>query len=1157
VTWVPSQIGTFPIYVVVNGDHAIEEYSYDNNTASRNIIVELTVNPLDLVLEGDESLTMEGTTFNQVGNVIIRDNASLILDEATLKIVQETNNEFQMLLENNASLSLINSTLTSNANLRIYFFDQSEMFIDPSQVGSMITLELHDNTSITITESTVGADIVAASDSNATVTAFNSTLTRSWSGFGGNSVAYLTGISAPALVAKESAIIVHYQWLNAMVLDGTGAPLEGAYVEVDFYYNDTYYASGTSGDDGYVLFQCLCDRITSSGFQFFGTFRLNATYWYDGQRFDSDSYSSVSFEPYSPPVYRDDRAVTIKISDALPDLDPPFHVSDLTPARNEIVNLQANISNVGVVPAHYVLIRFQDDDTIIEDVTLERIDPDETINVYSNWTAVYPLGLHNISVTVDPYGVIPEPNETNNVNYTWVDVRGVPDLVITSDDITVEPSSPTVNSSTVVTVRVKNDGDVSATDVNVSLYEQPPVGPEAFVGKEVISQIYANTTGQTTITWTPSMPGNYTLIIIVDGDDLIEESNDDNNRVEKAVHVKNYADLVPADVQFSPASQVEAGNMLEVEVDIRNEGESTASNVVVRFWVGIPSTGTMFDEVVVPQILSSETNAAVGVWQANTSDYQKMETRLIYIQVNPDQIVKETDYSNDNTSATINVIDYRPDFLFIGPIQVMKGGQVVGNASAGDAVNVVTTLKNDGLNSALGVDVWLYSMDNDSYITTIARFTTDIGADGTVNINQTWVINGTMGVNDIVAWANHDMTIAERRYDINWISVEFNITPPEPIININLGGITNYEPDTQVFVRGTVINEISGQPLSGLTVTASLTTVSGVQIGDSTTTTTSSIGYYETPIYIPAGLETGDYLIKVQVDISGTAYYANAGIYVEPIYEAGSIPWWVWLVIIIVVAGVIIGFSLYLYKYGLGKMVECGECGALIPENSKKCPKCGVEFETGTAKCSECGAWIPASATTCPECGARFIGVTIGEEEDEYIKKMREQYESMLADQKELAKEDIGRKYSEAKFIAWWKKQPNYISFENWLTEEEERRKSGAFPCPVCGTLNPRGATICHKCGTIFETKTAEKEEPKRRPLRRIVRRSAGKAKSKDEAEEEPVGDSEEPKAAEKGPESSTKPEEENSDTKEAAEESQNDESDKGDAGEDDTEKGT
>jgi ribosomal protein L40E len=180
-------------------------------------------------------------------------------------------------------------------------------------------------------------------------------------------------------------------------------------------------------------------------------------------------------------------------------------------------------------------------------------------------------------------------------------------------------------------------------------------------------------------------------------------------------------------------------------------------------------------------------------------------------------------------------------------------------------------------------------------------------------------------------------------------------------------------------------------------------------------------------------------------------------------------------------------------------MVECGECGALIPESSRRCPKCGVEFEVGTAKCSECHAWIPSNSTSCPECNAKFISEAIEEEEDAYLKKMRGQYESYVETFRDEAKRVLGKKYHDGKFSEWWKKQPTYTSFESWLAQEENKRKVGGLACQSCGTLNPRGATICHKCGSVIERPNAnlpgadEQKQDDKKPLRRIVRRPVEK----------------------------------------------------------------
>jgi len=51
----------------------------------------------------------------------------------------------------------------------------------------------------------------------------------------------------------------------------------------------------------------------------------------------------------------------------------------------------------------------------------------------------------------------------------------------------------------------------------------------------------------------------------------------------------------------------------------------------------------------------------------------------------------------------------------------------------------------------------------------------------------------------------------------------------------------------------------------------------------------------------------------------------------------------------------------------------------------------------------------------------------------------------------------------------WLKTEPTYLTFEAWVAKQEGDRKVGSVACPVCGTLNPKGAPICSKCGTVFD----------------------------------------------------------------------------------------
>ena len=118
------------------------------------------------------------------------------------------------------------------------------------------------------------------------------------------------------------------------------------------------------------------------------------------------------------------------------------------------------------------------------------------------------------------------------------------------------------------------------------------------------------------------------------------------------------------------------------------------------------------------------------------------------------------------------------------------------------------------------------------------------------------------------------------------------------------------------------------------------------------------------------------------------------------------------------------------------------------------------------AKCSNCQAWIPIDVKQCPECGVEFATGEV--EMADYQEKMRLQYDEVVTKFKEEASRQLGRALSDREFQEWWRKQPTFVTFEDWLREEEEMRKMGSKPCPTCGTLNSVTATVCHKCGSLM-----------------------------------------------------------------------------------------
>jgi len=61
------------------------------------------------------------------------------------------------------------------------------------------------------------------------------------------------------------------------------------------------------------------------------------------------------------------------------------------------------------------------------------------------------------------------------------------------------------------------------------------------------------------------------------------------------------------------------------------------------------------------------------------------------------------------------------------------------------------------------------------------------------------------------------------------------------------------------------------------------------------------------------------------------------------------------------------------------EMAECGvlTCRAIIPLDSKSCPKCGVSFsgvaQEDMGECGACGSLVPIDSKTCPDCGVHFV----------------------------------------------------------------------------------------------------------------------------------------------------------------------------------------
>ncbi len=399
------------------------------------------------------------------------------------------------------------------------------------------------------------------------------------------------------------------------------------------------------------------------------------------------------------------------------------------------------------------------------------------------------------------------------------------------------------------------------------------------------------------------------------------------------------------------------------------------------------------------------------------------------------------------------------------------------NVSENLRFSLNVTVHNLGETAATGVSVAAFLDGNRSaQLARVDGLAVDLFA------NATLVIPGiaSVGRHTLMLAVDPNDTIYEggaAQKANNFLNLTVNVVAPPGYLAIaapNAG--QTVEPGSTLSVSG-YVRDPSYIGLAGVPVTVELR--SGSRVIANASTVSGLAGFFFATIAVPANLSDGSYVIAVssaqsniQSDARAVTVQASKAFLNTNVPLLG-VPWWLFLVLVAILAAAIVGVTVYVKVYGLGKMVECGECGAFIHADAAACPRCGVEFEKDLAKCSHCGAWIPVEVRQCPECGIAFATGELNPED--YEAKMRLQYEEVVEKFRAEAQRQLRRTLTDQEFQEWWRTQPTFVTFDEWRREEEEVRRKGSKPCPNCGTLNSLTAKVCHVCGTLMKGQVARK----------------------------------------------------------------------------------
>ena len=410
---------------------------------------------------------------------------------------------------------------------------------------------------------------------------------------------------------------------------------------------------------------------------------------------------------------------------------------------------------------------------------------------------------------------------------------------------------------------------------------------------------------------------------------------------------------------------------------------------------------------------------------------------------------------------------YAP-FLAIGAVTVFVDNASVSAVAIGQNLTIHARITDAGSGPVTDAQVsWSYLASGPSANGTPLGAPVAFGSipsGGGFNVTFSWVVNesvtGDLGFFNgsfalVAAWntqggSNSGSTTDDFTVPIAPSQIALSITPPDEPLEIgptyDISGSVEYNGTGQATINITAISSTGVRYALG-----------SAEVGATLATT----GPFDIGIALQPGMPSGQYSLEANASYNGRSAVvtdanafsiagaaAPAPSFLDQTFLGLKVLYWIFLAIAIVAAVIVLLFLLR--QTARGKLVECGECGQLIPEAATVCPKCGAEFENDLVRCSRCGSTIPANSAACPECSAQLIG----RPEEAARDPERQAYNDFVERFRAEAKKELGENYGEGAFWDWWKRQPTYLPYSQWRLQQQQGSRAGmaAPPTAVAAT---------------------------------------------------------------------------------------------------------
>ncbi|MCG2827208.1 MAG: hypothetical protein L6265_11520, partial [Thermoplasmatales archaeon] len=348
------------------------------------------------------------------------------------------------------------------------------------------------------------------------------------------------------------------------------------------------------------------------------------------------------------------------------------------------------------------------------------------------------------------------PNITSEANTLQLDLIFDQLYIDFFPVLTVSNEEPVEDDVIWINITVHNNGTLDGENVEIGFY----LDGEMMQGYPKTKDITEHNSTFLSNPWTAT-PGWHTFQVVVDENNVIPEKNDNNNNDTKMIYVYTKPDLTVSSITFSGPGLIDdnvwVNSTVWINATIQNTGETDASHVVVRFLDG----GAQIDEEIIDVAAGGTENVNI-VWNATPTG-----THTIWVKIDPDKIIDESNENNNDACKTINVRT-RPD---------LEVKSIILSSDVEGSITISVNIRNNGGTDVSNVKIEFYDGFNLIKTTTVSVLASD---ESIVSITHAF----TAGSHTIKVIVDPDNEIYEFNEGNNEYEETFTIkTKPDLYIN--------------------------------------------------------------------------------------------------------------------------------------------------------------------------------------------------------------------------------------------------------------------------------------------------------------------------------------------------------------------------------------